>query len=101
MTKEEHLRAALNKRFYYETSKRVPHELHLAIMDAMESYKNQEIGAVKDSVKIEKGDFTVVYESDIWGDYLVCNHCGERVERGIVNVSDHWVKCLKRKDGLT
>jgi uncharacterized radical SAM superfamily protein len=23
--------------------------------------------------------------------YLKCNHCGERVERGIVTVSGHWV----------
>lgn len=46
-------------------------------------------------------DFKIVYEKDkVWGDYLKCNHCGERVERGIVPVSNHWMRCLKRKEGL-
>ena len=26
--------------------------------------------------------------------------CGERVERGIITVSDHWLRCLKRTEGL-
>ena len=46
-------------------------------------------------------DFETIYEKDkIFGDYLKCNHCGEKVERGIVTVSHHWMHCLKRKDGL-
>lgn len=46
-------------------------------------------------------DFEVIYETDKeWGDYLKCKHCGERVEKGIVSVSEHWIKCLKRTDGL-
>jgi len=46
-------------------------------------------------------DFEIIYEKDkVWGDYLKCKHCGERVERGIVSVSHHWIHCLKRKDGL-
>ncbi len=46
-------------------------------------------------------DFEVIYEKDMtWGDYLKCNHCGERVERGIVTVSRHWVRCMKRTSGL-
>lgn len=46
-------------------------------------------------------DFEIIYEEDkVWGDYLKCNHCGERVERGIVTVSHHWLHCLKRTDGI-
>ncbi len=46
-------------------------------------------------------DFTIIYKEDkLFGDYLLCNHCGERVERGIVPASHHWVYCLKRTDGL-
>lgn len=46
-------------------------------------------------------DFKVIYENDKeWGDYLICKHCGERVERGIVSVSHHWLCCMKRADGL-
>ncbi len=46
-------------------------------------------------------DFEVIYETDkVWGDYLKCKHCGERVERGIITVSDHWLRCLKRTEGL-
>ena len=43
-------------------------------------------------------DFRIVGEG--LGDYLICNHCNERVERGIVSVSHHWLHCLSRKDGL-
>ena len=46
-------------------------------------------------------DFTIIYETDkVFGDYLKCNHCGERVERGVVRVSQHWMYCMKRPDGL-
>jgi len=46
-------------------------------------------------------DFEVIYETDsVFGDYLKCKHCGERVERGIITVSDHWLRCLKRTEGL-
>jgi len=46
-------------------------------------------------------DFETIYETDKeWGDYLKCNHCGERVERGIISVSHHWIHCLKRTEGL-
>lgn len=46
-------------------------------------------------------DFEVIYETDmVFGDYLICNHCKQRVERGIVSVSHHWLNCLERKDGL-
>ncbi len=46
-------------------------------------------------------DFEIIYEKDkLFGDYFKCKHCGERVERGIDSVSDHWMKCLKRTDGL-
>lgn len=46
-------------------------------------------------------DFETIYEKDMfWGDYLKCNHCGERVERGLRTVSHHWMHCLKRTKGL-
>jgi len=46
-------------------------------------------------------DFKTIFEKDkVFGDYLICNHCGERVERGIASVSYHWMRCLKRKEGL-
>lgn len=46
-------------------------------------------------------DFEDVFETGgIFSDYLRCKHCGERVERGIENVSHHWLHCLKRTDGL-
>lgn len=46
-------------------------------------------------------DFEIIYEKDkVWGDYLICNHCKEWVERGIVSVSHHWMHCLKRTEGL-
>lgn len=42
--------------------------------------------------------FKVVYESgDPLGDYLICNLCGERVERGIFNIGRHYETCQKRK----
>lgn len=28
--------------------------------------------------------------------YLICKHCGKRVERGIINVSAHWNDCEER-----
>lgn len=28
--------------------------------------------------------------------YLVCHHCGARVEKGIVNLSEHWFNCQHR-----
>lgn len=46
-------------------------------------------------------DFETIYETDrVFGDYLKCKHCGERVERGMATASHHWLHCLKRKDGL-
>lgn len=46
-------------------------------------------------------DFKIIYETDkVFGDYLICNHCGEKVEKGIVTVSHHWMHCLKRTEGL-
>lgn len=46
-------------------------------------------------------DFEIIYEKDkVFGDYLKCKHCGERVERGIVTVSHHLMHCLKRTDDL-
>lgn len=47
-------------------------------------------------------DFRFIYKSpsDTWPSHLECIHCGNRVERGIVNVSTHWVTCLERKEGL-
>jgi len=49
-------------------------------------------------------DFTFVPDKDhhspIQYGHLICNHCGDRVETGIVTVSDHWLGCLKRTDGL-
>lgn len=48
-----------------------------------------------------KDDFEIIHEKDKeWGDYLICKHCGQRVERGVFNVSDHWLNCLERKDGF-
>ena len=56
------------------------------------------MGALKEN---KMRDFEIIYKDDlILGDYLICNHCGERVERGIVTVSHHWMHCLKRTDGL-
>lgn len=43
--------------------------------------------------------FQMIYENGE-ASYLNCKHCGERVERGIVTVSHHWMHCLKRTDGL-
>lgn len=45
-------------------------------------------------------DFRRFPENAEWCDYLICNHCDQRVERGIVNVSNHWMNCLKRTEGL-
>lgn len=46
-------------------------------------------------------DTIPVYESNKeWPDYLLCKFCGERVERGIFNVSHHWVHCEKNTKGL-
>lgn len=46
-------------------------------------------------------DFTIIYTDDKkWGDYLICNHCGKKVKRGIISVSHHWVHCLKRRQNL-
>ena len=47
-------------------------------------------------------DFKEIYlsDKDFWPDHLKCNHCNKRVERGIFTVSDHWLNCLDRKDGL-
>ena len=46
-------------------------------------------------------DFEQIYETGgTFPDYLKCKHCGERVERGLVTVSYHWLNCLKRTDGL-
>jgi hypothetical protein len=46
-------------------------------------------------------DFEIIYETDkFFGDYLKCKHCGERVERGIITVSHHWMHCIKRINKL-
>lgn len=47
-------------------------------------------------------DFKEVFENpkDTFCSYFVCVHCKERVERGIANISHHWMNCLKRTDGL-
>ena len=46
-------------------------------------------------------DFEDIYETGgEWPDYLKCTHCGQRVERGIVTVSHHYMNCLERKEGL-
>ena len=40
--------------------------------------------------------FKVIYKDDMeWGDYLICTICGEKVERGIVNISEHRRHCPK------
>lgn len=48
---------------------------------------------------IEDKDFEPIYQGDVVS-HFICKHCKERVERGILNVSWHWVNCLERKDGL-
>ena len=35
-------------------------------------------------------------ENEPLGEYLICTRCGERVERGALNVSEHYIKCPKR-----
>jgi len=47
-------------------------------------------------------DFTFVYlnPTDESPDHMLCKHCGERVERGIISVSHHWLHCLKQPYGL-
>lgn len=46
-------------------------------------------------------DFVNVYKTDSKElDYLKCAHCGDRIERGIINVSQHFVNCLKNTNGL-
>ena len=47
-------------------------------------------------------NFKRVYKNkdDIFCEYLICKHCGERVERGIVSVSHHLMHCLKNTRGL-
>lgn len=42
----------------------------------------------------EPQDFS--FENDI----LICNHCKQEVTTGIVNVSNHWMNCLKRTERL-
>lgn len=44
-------------------------------------------------------DFIMI-EDKTHVDYLMCIHCKKRVERGILNISRHWMNCLKRTDGL-
>ncbi len=44
-------------------------------------------------------DFEMIYK-DGMASHLICNHCKERVERGILNVSRHHMYCLERKEGL-
>lgn len=40
-------------------------------------------------------DFKPIYANpgDEWPDHFECETCGQRVERGIVNISGHWVEC--------
>ena len=46
-------------------------------------------------------NFEFVYnEGETRMDHLKCKHCGEKVERGIANVADHWLSCEKRTEGL-
>lgn len=30
--------------------------------------------------------------------YCICDHCGARVETGILNLADHWSKCFGKKE---
>jgi len=50
---------------------------------------------VTDRAKPRMEDYEMIYDNGV-AQYLKCNHCGERVERGIVTVSGHWVNCQKR-----
>jgi hypothetical protein len=50
-------------------------------------------------MEIEDKDFESIYQGDVVS-HFICKHCKERVERGVLNVSRHWVNCLERKDGL-
>ncbi len=46
-------------------------------------------------------DFQIVYkDGDLFCDHLKCRHCDEKVSRGIVSVSSHWMNCMKRTEGL-
>jgi hypothetical protein len=46
-------------------------------------------------------DFEEVYlDNNEWPDHLVCNHCGKRVERGILHVSSHFVHCFGKEFNL-
>ena len=46
-------------------------------------------------------DFYFIYEKDNTSiNYLICKHCLNVVERGVFNVSNHWVNCLERTEGL-
>ena len=38
-------------------------------------------------------DFKIIYDSDEQADHLICNYCGERVERGMVSCSEHGDTC--------
>jgi hypothetical protein len=49
---------------------------------------------------------TIIYDEKGEVDHLICDHCGERVEPGIVTISEHYVKCqgtldLRRVPRLT
>lgn len=43
--------------------------------------------------------FELVYEGEV-ASHLICIHCKQRVERGIRNISKHWMYCLENKEGL-
>lgn len=46
-------------------------------------------------------DFKFAYIGNSeWPDHLICRHCNQRVERGIYSVSDHWLRCSERKEGI-
>lgn len=46
-------------------------------------------------------DFEIIYtENGDLATHLKCKHCGESVERGIITVSEHWLKCTHRRIAL-
>lgn len=53
-SKEEILIWALNNRCKYESSKEMDYDTHLAIMDAMRVYANEQIGKYKELIEVQK-----------------------------------------------
>lgn len=40
-------------------------------------------------------DFELIYDENGEASHCVCKNCKQRVERGIVNISNHFVNCLQ------